>query len=109
MKYNIVFSIPIHEKLEVVIDQIINFFYFNQNCAIVFHISQGFNYKQSGLSLEEFKERIAQIGNVYINPESVRTGRDDIIQAHLSNFKFVYSFLEFDFFSLCASNELLLK
>lgn len=109
MKYDIIFSIPIHEKLEVVIDQIVNFFYFNPNSAIVYHISQGFNYSGSGLTKERFLSIIKQIGNVYINPMSVRTGRDDIIQAHLSNFKFANDNLDFGYFCLCASNELFLK
>lgn len=109
MKYNIVFSIPIHEKFEVVIDQVLNFFHFNPNCAIVFHISQGFNYKESGIDKNTFLSIIDHIGNVYINPESVRTGRDDIIQAHLSNFIFICKYVDFDFFSMCASNELFVK
>ena len=109
MKYNIIFSIPIHEKFEVVIDQIVNFFYFNPNCAIVYHISQGFNYKGSSLTKECFLDIVKSIGNVYINPESVRTGRDDIIQAHLSNFKYVEDNFDFGHFCLCASNELFFK
>ena len=109
MKYNIVFSIPIHEKFEVVLDQIINFFHFNPHCAIVYHISQGFNYKTSQLSREEFNKAIDKIGNVYINPESVRTGGADIIQAHLSNFKYITSVADFDYFSMCSSNELFIK
>ncbi|WP_295095950.1 hypothetical protein, partial [Ruminococcus sp.] len=109
MKYNIVFSIPIHEKFEVVLDQIINFFHFNPDCAIVYHISQGFNYKTSQLSKEEFVKAIDIIGNVYINPESVRTGGADIIQAHLSNFKYIASVVDFVFFSMCSSNELFIK
>lgn len=109
MKYKIVFSIPIHEKFEVVLDQILNFFHFNQDCAIVYHLSQGFNYKESLLSKDDFLDAISKIGNVFINPESVRTGGADIIQAHLSNFRYINSFLDFDFFSLCASNELFIK
>jgi hypothetical protein len=109
MKYDIVFSIPIHERFEVVVDQILNFFHYNPNCAIVFHVSQGFNYKGSALTKDEFTSIINEIGNVYINPETVRTGRDDIIQAHLSNFKYISSKADFMFFSLCASNELFIK
>lgn len=109
MKYKIVFSIPIHEKFEVVIDQIINILHFNPECAIVYHLSQGFNYKDSQLSKEGFLEAISSIGNVYINPESVRTGGADIIQAHLSNYKYIAKVLDFDYFSMCSSNELFIK
>lgn len=109
MKYNIIFSIPIHEKLEVVLDQVYNFKCFNPKSAIVFHISKGFNYQDSHITKSRFEEEIKQIGDVYINPESVRTGFADIIQAHISNFKYISSILDFDYFSLCASNELFVK
>lgn len=109
MKYNIVFSIPIHEKFEVVVDQVLNFFCFNPNCAIVFHISQGFNYKGSSISKERFIDIINGIGNVYLNPESVRTGLGDIIQAHISNYNFIKNIADFKYFSMCASNELFVK
>lgn len=109
MRYKIVFSIPIHERLEVVLDQVINFFHFNHDCAIVFHLSQGFNYRDSKVSKDEFLRAITEIGNVYVNPESVRTGGADIIQTHLSNFRYINSILDFVYFSLCASNELFIK
>jgi len=109
MKYNIVFSIPIHEKFEVVLDQVINFFYYNNNCAIVFHISQGFNYESSLISKDSFIQIISKIGNVFVNPESVRTGLGDIIQVHLSNFKYISTKAEFDFFCMSASNDMFIK
>lgn len=109
MKYRIVFSIPIHEKFEVVLDQVLNFFHFNQDCAIVYHLSQGFNYNASLLSKDDFLEAISKIGNVFINPESVRTGGADIIQAHLSNFKYIADTVDFEYFSMCSSNELFIK
>ena len=31
--YNILFSIPVHESPETIIDQIINYITFNNNCA----------------------------------------------------------------------------
>ena len=107
--YNIVFSIPIHEKFEVVVDQILNFFHFNPGCAIVFHISQGFSYNKSFITKNDFVDIINEIGDVFINPESVRTGYCDIIQAHLSNFNYIKSVVDFDFFSMCASNEMFIK
>ena len=106
MKYNIIFSIPIHEKLEVVLDQVYNFKCFNPKSAIVFHISKGFNYQDSHITKSRFEEEIKQIGDVYINPESVRTGFADIIQAHISNFKYISSILDFDYFSLLLLHKL---
>ena len=102
---NIIFSIPIHQRFEVVLDQIYNFRHFNPNCGIVFHLSQGFDEAGSALSKDEFLSIVEKIGNVYINPTSVRTGFADIIQAHISNFEYVKDCVDFDFFAVCASNE----
>lgn len=109
MKYNIVFSIPIHEKFEVVIDQIINIFSQNANCAIIFHISKGFNYSDSLISRDEFIQITKKIGDIYINPQSVRTGYGDIIQAHLSNFSYVYNHFNFEYIAFLSSNEMFIK
>lgn len=102
---NIIFSIPIHQRLEVVLDQICNIQHFNPNCGIVFHLSQGFDYKTSLVSKDEFIEQAKRLGNVFINPESVRTGFADIIQAHMSNFEYISKVCDFRYFAICASNE----
>ncbi len=106
---DIVFSIPIHQRLEVVVDQILNFRYFNPNCGIIFHLSKGFDYQGSHITKDQFKEICQELGNIFINPESVRTGFADIIQAHISNFKYISSFLDFKYFAICASNELFIR
>lgn len=103
--YNIVFSIPIHEKFEVVLDLICNIRHFNPNCGIVFHLSKAFNYRDSKISKGHFLDIVNRIGDIWINPESLRSGRNDIIQTHISNFFFVKNFVEFDYFAFCASNE----
>ena len=108
-KYKIVFSVPVHEKYEVVIDLIMNIFHFNPDCAIVLHYSKGFRAAESTISFDAFGQIIKKIGDVYVNPESVRTGTFDIIQAHIKNFKYVESLLDFEFVALTASNELFIK
>ena len=107
--YNIVFSVPVHEKWDVVLDLVINYMHFNPECAIVLHVSKDFNESESIMKREEFESAIHQIGNVFINPVSLRTGFADIIQAHISNFKYLCSISEFHFFAMCASNELFVK
>lgn len=102
---NIVFSIPIHQRFEVVLDQICNFRHFNPNCGIVFHLSQSFDESGSALSKKDFCAIVEQMGNIYINPTSVRTGFADIIQTHISNFEYVKELTEFEYFAICASNE----
>lgn len=105
----IVFSIPVHEKLEVVLDQIINFKFFNSECGIVLHFSDKFDYVNSSITKNEFKKIVRNIGNIFLNPESLRTGECDIIQAHLSNFNYIKELYEFEYFVLCASNELFIR
>ncbi len=109
MRFNIVFSIPIHERYEVVLDQTVNFLTFNPGCAIVYHVSQGFNEKDSLLSRKEFEQIVSGLQGVFINPQSVRTGLSDIIQAHLCNYHYICQIIDFDYFSMCASNELFIK
>lgn len=109
MKYKIVFSIPVHEKYEVVLDQALNYLTLNPGCAIVYHISQGFNEADSALSRKDFERIISNIDGVFINPQSIRTGLSDIIQTHLLNFRYICSTIDFEYFSMCASNELFVK
>ena len=100
--YTICFSIPVHEKLEVVLDQCYNIHYYNPKSAIILHFSSGFNYSGSAIKKEEFEKIVEGLGYVYINPKSVRTNLYDIIQAHLSNFNYARNEIEFSFFTLLA-------
>ena len=112
MKFNIVFSLPVHEHFEVVLDQILNITTLNPSCAIIIHESPVFDYANSLLSRESFCDNIIELkldSCVFINPHRVRTGLYDIIQAHLANFKYAYELLQFDFFSMLSSNELFIK
>ncbi|MBQ2993025.1 MAG: hypothetical protein IJE21_03920 [Alistipes sp.] len=70
----LLFSIPVHERLEVVVDQIINIQSLNKDAGVVLHLSLGYEDKNSDLSLSEFEQLITQYKNVYINPNRVRTG-----------------------------------
>lgn len=63
------------------------------------------------MSKEEFGKVVGErfADQVFINSESVRTGWFDIIQAHLANFKYISSLIDFEYFSLIASNELFIR
>ncbi|MBQ9419739.1 MAG: hypothetical protein IJU31_05105 [Synergistaceae bacterium] len=105
----IIFSIPVHEKPEVVFDQVCNIQHFNPGCGIVLHISPVFSWDKSKITRSEFESRLREFPDVFVNPEQVRTGWFDIIQAHVSNYKCVRGKVGFDYFVLCASNELYIK
>lgn len=85
-KYRILFSIPVHEKPEVVLDQINNFLHFNPDCCIVLHISSGFRFDSDHISEDGFFSALGDIDRVYVNPNRLRSGLEDIIQCHISNF-----------------------
>lgn len=106
---DIIFSIPIHQRLEVVVDQICNIMHFNPNCGCVFHLSQGFDYDGSSISKQQFLEIVSKFDNVYINPVSVRTGLGDIVQAHMANYEYALKVSDFKYFSILASNESFIK
>lgn len=105
----LVFSIPIHERLEAVVDQIVNIQSLNSDAGIVLHLSLGYSDANSDLSLSDFEQLLANFENVYINPNRVRTGNYDIIQAHIANFNYIKNIFDFEYFCMCASNELFVK
>lgn len=107
--YSLLFSIPVHERLDVVVDQIFNILHFNPSSAIVLHLSQKFDYDNSPLSKQDFVSIVSQFPGVLINPESLRTNLLDIIQVHLSNFGYASSVIDFDYFCMSASNELFIR
>lgn len=60
--YRIIFSIPVHEKLEVVLDQLANILTLNPKCGVVLHLSPVFDYQKSRISLPDFMKKIASYG-----------------------------------------------
>lgn len=105
---NYIYSLPAHEKIEVLVDQINNINKFNEkfSIAIVLHLSKHFLLNETELN------RIANLPNVYINPERLITGFMDgsLYEAHLSNILFVYTQkLEFNHIIFIASNLAFVK
>ena len=111
MKYNIVFSLPVHEKFDVILDQLYNIKTLNNECAVIIHLSPSFDKKSSLLSREKFEKILSEefATFAYINPTSVRTGWFDIIQAHICNYDYAKNSLDFEYFAPIASNELFVK
>lgn len=105
----IMFSIPVHERPEVVLDQIINYRRFNNDFGIILHFSNNFNWEGAILTEERFFSILENYDNVYINPVRLNTGIYNIIQAHTCNFQYIESRVEFQYFALSSSNELFIK
>lgn len=106
---NNMISIPVHEKTEVVIDQILNYNFFCPDCGIVLHISKGFNYKDSFHDEQEFMFILNQFKNVFVNPTHLDTAFADIIHTHISNFEYISKIVDFEYFSMGSSNDLFVR
>ena len=109
MVFNNIFSVPVHERTEVVIDLMLNVRRFCPDSAVVMHISKGFNYRNSAHSAEQFRSILATFDNVFVNPTSLDTRWGDIVHTHVSNFKYASTVADFKYFSLIASNELFVR
>ena len=106
---NLIVSIPAHERAEVIIEQIANIKHFCPTCAIVLHISSGFNWKDSKLTEKEFLSVVRSFDNVFINPVRLNTAYSEIIHAHIANFEYVSNIVDFEYFAMSASNELFVR
>lgn len=106
---NNIISIPVHERAEVVIDQICNYKFFCPDCGIVLHISNGFNWKDSLLSEKDFLAVLSTFEKVFVNPTRLNTSWGDIVHTHVSNFEYVSTLTEFEYFSLGSSNDLFVR
>ncbi len=103
------FSILVHEEPDVILDQLENIFHFNNESMVVIHFNPTFNQGVSTLSFERLLLILEQYKNkVFVNPERLEVGFANIIQAHLSNYKYVKN-VDFDYFYFISSNELFLK
>lgn len=103
-----VYSLPAHEKPDVLIDQINNINRFNKQFSILIllHLSKRFF-----LSDDHIKKLEAQ-PNVIINPERIITGFMDgsLYEAHLSNISHLYSLgINFGHIIFLASNMMFIR
>lgn len=98
----LVVSIPVHEKPDVIRNQILNFQKYIKDMCIVLHVSKGF--------FDQYRiEDIGSLKDVYINPTHLDTKWADIIHTHLSNFHYISEILDFDYFVLHASNDMYIR
>lgn len=100
-------SLPIHERPEVVADQLENIKRFMPSSLVMIHISKGFQGDVTGLQdLISWQYQ----GFAFINPERLNTAWAGMIQSHLSNFKAaVDAELDFTHFAMHASNDMFVK
>lgn len=93
-------SIPVHEKPEVICDQIANINKYFPEAAIVLHISASYFEKWS---LEE----LGKMEGVYMNPRHLTTSWGDIVLPHLCNFNYAEELgIAYDYFVMHSSNDM---
>jgi hypothetical protein len=103
----VIFSILVHEKLDVVLNQIANFVKFNPKCVIIIHLSHSFR-----ADLGKKIEKISSLDHVIINNKSIRTGHCDNSQfyAHFSNLLLLKkNRIVFDYVCFHASNDMFVQ
>ena len=99
---DLLFSIPVHERQDIVNNTIENIFNFNPNCKIILHINKNFN---------DFNKKLSNYHNLYFNQTNINYKKGhDLLAYHVSNFNYcLNNNLEFNYFIFCASNELYIK
>ena len=99
---DLLFSIPIHEKQNIVNNTIENIFNFNPNCKIILHINKNFT---------SFNKSYSNYHNLFFNYTNINyTPGEDLLAYHVSNFNYcVNNNIDFKYFIFCASNELYIK
>lgn len=102
----IAISLPIHESIETVVNQIDNYNKFVPNAIIVLHACSFWVWD----NIPE-KKLLKQYDNVVINPDRLPTqhGNGLLLDVHNSNFKFAFKNFKFDYFALHSSNDMFVK
>ena len=99
-------SIPVHEKIEIIIDQAKNFYKFFPEAMIVLHLSKGAAFSLDNLKSELSKENV---NNVLVNPKQVETSWGGILNAHLENIRYILTLGDAEKVIFHSSNDMLVK
>ena len=99
---NLLFSIPVHEKQDIVNNTIENIFHFNPNSKIILHINKTF---------KDFNPSLSNYHNLFINKTNIDYIKGgNLLAYHISNFDYcIKNNISFEYFILSASNELFIK
>nr|WP_315540617.1 hypothetical protein [uncultured Haemophilus sp.] len=98
-------SIPVHEKPEVVVNQMQNFARYLPEAKVVLHVSKGAKFSVN--ELEDVLKK-ANISNALVNPKQVETKWGSIIQAHLANIRYIIQQGDAEKVIFHSSNDMLI-
>lgn len=98
----LLFSIPIHEKQDIINNQIENIFNYNPNSSIIFHINNSF---------KNFDEKLTNYNNVYFNSNRFNYEyARGLFWIHVNNFLEALKLnIDFEYFIIYSSNEMFIK
>jgi hypothetical protein len=99
---NLLFSIPIHERQDILNNQIENILNYNPNSNIILHVNKSF---------KNFNKLLTIYPNVYINSENLNYiyGKG-LLYIHIKNFlEAIKLNINFKYFIIISSNELFIK
>lgn len=101
----ILISLPVHEKVEVILDQIANFRKFAPEAGIIIHPA-----RQLVENHPQFSDILCGIDGVWVNTKPFYTGFGMVLKCHLSNFiQATTQEIPFTHFSLHASNDMFVR
>lgn len=108
----ILYSITCHTAPDCVIDQLLNFAYFSENCFFVIHVNALEESVFDDLSAINWDLHPTLSGRVLLNPQRFDTSKSSycLHRAHLANYSYaIQKGLEFDYIMLEASNSQFLR
>ena len=99
---NLLFSIPVHEKQDIINNQIENILNYNPNSNIILHINKSF---------KSFNSNLTCYKNVYINSVSLNYEyAKGLLLIHINNFlEGIRQNINFKYFIILSSNEMFIK
>lgn len=101
----ILISLLVHEKLEVILDQIGNLRKFAPDAGVVIHLSRQFTEAEP-----DAQRALSKLERVWVNPNPLYTCTGLVLKCHISNFLHAQEAgVEFSHFCLHASNDLFVR
>ena len=99
---DLLFSIPVHEKQDIINNQIENILNHNPNAKIVLHVNKSF---------KEFNEKLTIYQNVFINSRRFNYSfGKGLLWIHINNFlEMIEKGVNFKYFIIFSSNEMFIK
>ncbi len=104
----ILFSIPVHEQPDVIVNQVENFTWFNPDCKIVLHVSGW----MSKADVKEMHNKLSRYSHVFINDTRLWSGHMDGTQLKMHVVNCLYAQrnnIDYDHFCINASNDMFVK